>query len=402
MVTAEDTYDWSVVESYLSSIAERGHQSVLRFYLDYPTRPSGVPDYLLGDGGISEDRRYDFWDNNGISFSPDYDDPRVLEMIVDFIGALGERYDGDRRIAYLTAGLVGFWGENHTYPMNGAVEPTNPDGIDWMPSAATMDTIWTAWDDALDSTWLQARYPSASVAQHGFGLHDDSFAYSTLPTTDWHFLSLVAQAGMTDAWQQAPIGGELYPPLPTCIFSEPLDCPNADAEIAGGRDYDFSGAVAASHASWIINHQAWATGYTGADRERAVAGAASLGYDLAATAATVSNDGSAASVSLTITNRGVAPFAYDWPGEFVVLGADGAVTARVSVDAAPTGILPGATATVQAAIPVDAATNGTVAFHVPDVMPGGAPLRFANVTQDQDAAACFAIRRTKLRPEHEP
>jgi hypothetical protein len=26
-----------------------------------------------------------------------------------------------------------------------------------------------------------------------------------------------------------------------------------------------------------------------------------------------------------------------------------------------------------------------VAFHVPNVMPGGAPLRFANTTQDQDA-----------------
>lgn len=391
VVTGEDTYDWTVVESYLSSIAERGHQSVLRFFLDYPTRPTGVPDYLLGPDGISQDRRYDFWDNNGVSFSPDYDDPRVVDLIVDFIDALGERYDGDPRIAYLTAGLVGFWGENHTYPMNGAVEPTNPDGIDWMPTAATMDTIWAAWDDALDSTWLQARYPSASVAQHGFGLHDDSFAYSTLPTTDWHFLSLVQQAGMTDAWQLAPIGGELYPPLQTCIFSEPLNCPDADAEIAAGRDYDFDGAVAASHATWIIDHQAWATGYTGADRERAVAGAASLGYDLSATQASISNDGSAASVSLTITNRGVAPFAYDWPAEFVILADDGSVTARVPVDAALSSIQPGASTTVQASIPVDAATAGTVAFRIPNVMPGGVPLRLANVTQDQDAAGYLSL-----------
>lgn len=391
VVTAEDSYDWTVVESYLDSIADRGHQSVLRFYLDYPTRPTGVPAYLIGEGGISQDRAYDFWDNNGVSFSPDYDDPRVLEMIVDFIGAVGEQYDGDPRIAYLTAGLVGFWGENHTYPMNGIVEPSNPEGIDWMPSQATMDTIWDAWDAALDTTWLQARYPSASVAEHGFGLHDDSFAYSTLPTAEWHFLSLVNATGMSNAWQQAPIGGELYPPLQTCIFSEPLTCPNADAEITAGRDYDFEAAVPASHATWIINHQAWATGYTGVDRERAIAGAASLGYDFTASQATISNDGSSASVSLTVTNRGVAPFAYNWPGEFALLGSDGSVLSQIAVDASLPSILPGESVTVQASIPLNGASAGTVAFRIPNVMEGGAPVRFANVTQDVDVAGYLSI-----------
>jgi hypothetical protein len=398
VVTGEDSYDWTAVENYLSSIAERGHQSVLRFYLDYPTRPTGVPAYLLGPDGISQDRTYTFWDNNGVSFSPHYDDPRVLDMITSFIDALGERYDGDPRIAYLTAGLVGFWGENHTYPMNGAVEPTNPDGIDWMPTAATMETIWRAWDEALDTTWLQARYPSAAVAEHGFGLHDDSFAYSTLPTTDWHFLSLVDAAGMTDAWQRAPIGGELYPPLQTCIFSEPLNCPNADSEIAEGRDYDFEGAVAASHATWIIDHQAWATGYTGADRERAITGAASLGYDFSATEATLGNDGRSATVSLTVTNRGVAPFAYNWPVEFALLGSDGGVISSVAVDAALPGIQPGAGATLRASIPLDGATAGTVAVRIPNVMAGGAPVRFANVSQDRDAPGYLSLAALPAAP----
>jgi LPXTG-motif cell wall-anchored protein len=393
VVTAEDTYDWTAVDNYLSSIADRGHQSVLRFYLDYPTRPTGVPSYLLGPDGISDERRYDFFDNNGVSFSPDYDDPRVVDLIVDFIAALGDRYDGDPRIAYLTAGLIGFWGEHHTYPMNGVVEPSNPDGINWMPSEATQETVWSAWNAALDETWLQARYPSTAVANHGFGLHDDSFAYSTLPTADWHFLSLVEQAGMTDTWQQVPIGGELYPPLQTCIFSEPLNCPNAAAEIADGRDYDVEAATAASHATWIINHQAWATGYTGADRTRAVSAAASLGYDLAATEATLSNTGDGASVSLTITNRGVAPFYYNWPAEFVLLDDSGAVTARAAVNVDLPSILPGTSTTVSATIPFAGPdlAGSTVAFSVPNVMQGGAPLRLANVTQDQDAVGYLSL-----------
>ncbi|MEV0951604.1 DUF4832 domain-containing protein [Promicromonospora sp. NPDC050249] len=393
VVTGEDTYDWTRVEAYLSSIAARGHQSVLRFYLDYPGRDSGVPAYLLGEGGISQERRYDFWDNNGVSFSPDYDDPRVVGLITGFIDALGERYDGDPRIAYLTAGLVGFWGEDHTYPMNGLVEPTNPEGIDWMPSAATRATIWDAWDAALDETWLQARYPTADVAAHAFGLHDDSFAYATLPTTDWHFLAQVQAAGMTEAWRTAPIGGELYPPLQTCIFSEPLDCPNAAEEIAAGRDYDVAGSTAASHASWIINHQAWATGYDGDDRERAVAAAAALGYDLAATQATLTNNGGGASVTLTLTNRGVAPFYGDWPAELVVLDDEGEVVRRTAVDADLPSIQPGASATVEASLDGGGRNlaGATVAFHVPNVMTGGEPLRFANTTQDQDAPGYLTL-----------
>jgi hypothetical protein len=35
--------------------------------------------------------------------------------------------------------------------------------------------------------------------------------------------------------------------------------------------------------------------------------------------------------------------------------------------------------------------GATVAFHVPNVMAGGAPLRFANTTQDQDAPGYLTL-----------
>ena len=38
--------------------------------------------------------------------------------------------------------------------------------------------------------------------------------------------------GEDKAWQNVPIGGEVYPPLQTCIFSQPLNCPGAEAEKA--------------------------------------------------------------------------------------------------------------------------------------------------------------------------
>jgi len=393
VVTGDGTYDWTAVESRLDAIAERGHQSVFRFYLDYPGQDSGVPDYLLGPDGISQDRAYDFFDNDGRSFSPDYDDPRVVDMIVDFVTAFGEEYDGDPRVGYVTAGLIGFWGEDHTYPVDGVVSDENPTGEDWMPSQATRETIWEAWDAALDDTWLLARYPSQAVKGHGFGLHDDSFAYATLPTTDWHFLTKVIEEGMQDTWQQAPIGGELYPPLQNCLFDDPLSCPDAAAEIPQGRDYNFADSVTQTHISWMMNHQAWSTGYTGATRERAVAAAASLGYDLAATQATVSSSGTTVDVALDLTNRGVAPFYYDWPASMVLLDAQGAVLAEAPVAANLPALQPGLTTTVSATLTagdVDL-TGATVAFTVPNVMDGGLPLRFANETQDADLEGYLSL-----------
>lgn len=386
VVTGEDAYDWEAVEQRLDAIAERGHQSVFRFYLDYPGQESGVPDYLLGEDGINQERTYDFHDNAGISFSPDYDDPRVVDLLVDFIGAFGERFDGDPRVGYVTAGLFGFWGEHHTYPVEGEVSEENPSGENWMPSQETQDLVWNAWDDALDQTWLLARYPSPSVAGHGFGLHDDSFAYATLPTTDWHFLSRVNVEGMQDAWQTAPIGGEIYPPLQNCLFDDPLTCPNAADEIAQGRDLDFDGSVTASHISWMMNHQAWATGYTGQEHENAVAAAASLGYDLSVTEATVTNRGESVDVEVSLTNRGVAPFYGDWPVSVVALDDAGEIVAQVDVDADLPGLLPDGVRSVTATLSGDAArlAGSTVALTVANPMAGGLPLRFANETQDVD------------------
>ncbi|KRC43029.1 hypothetical protein ASE15_03485 [Oerskovia sp. Root22] len=400
VVTGEDTYDWTAVESRLDANAERGHQSVFRFYLDYPGQNSGIPDYLLGPDGISQERTYDFYDNDGRSFSPDYDDERVVSLIVDFITALGERYDGDPRIGFITAGLIGFWGEDHTYPMEGVVSAENPDGEDWMPSQVTRETIWNAWDDALDQTWLLARYPSRSVKSHGFGLHDDSFAYATLPTTDWHFLSKVIAEGMDGAWKHAPIGGELYPPLQDCIFTDPLTCPGAADEIAAGRDLNFEDSVTASHISWMMNHQAWASGYTGQTRERATAAAASLGYDLAATEATLTNTGSSVEVSLDLVNRGVAPFYYDWPAKMVLIDAENTILAETSIAAHLPDLLPGGTSTLTATLPT--ATRDLagirVAFAMPNVMAGGLPLRFANVTQDEDLEGYLTLGAVPAPP----
>ena len=160
VVTGRDTYDFTKVDALLDAIASRGHQAVIRFSLDTPGKETGMPQYLI-DAGTDTSRTYDFYDNKKISFSPNYNDPKVQEMLLHFVTALGDKYDGDPRISYITAGLYGFWGEEHTYPYNGYVNDQNPKAINWMPSDEFRARLVEAWDEAFDDTFVQNRYPTA-------------------------------------------------------------------------------------------------------------------------------------------------------------------------------------------------------------------------------------------------
>ena len=380
VVTGRDTYDFTKVDAMLDSIASRGHQAAIRFYLDTPGKESGMPQYLI-DGGTDQSRRYDFEGNKKISFSPNYDDPNVKEMLLHFVDALGDKYDGDPRIAYITAGLYGFWGEEHTYPYNGYVNEQNPDAINWMPSDEFRAQLVEAWDDAFDETFIQNRYPTEATKAHGMGYHDDSFGYATLEGVSWHFIPKLKKQGEADAWQHAPIGGELYPSFQKCAFSEPLNCPSKDQ----GRDYKALESIQKAHATWLINQHAFSTGYTGAELTRAKAASAAMGYTLQATRTSVTYNQVKATVVVEITNTGVAPFYATWPLEVVLVDSKGAIVATQTIESPLPSVLPGQTGTVTARFTLpsqyranDSARELTAAIRVVNPLPNGAPVAFAN------------------------
>ena len=377
VMTGPDTFDWAAMDTALDDIASRGHQTALRFYLDYPGRPSGVPQFLL-DGGLVT-RTYDDYGNNGVSVSPDYDDPALRAALDAFVAALGARYDGDARVGFVQAGLIGFWGEWHTYPYNGdAGKP------DWMPSDATQLEVLTDFVSAFHTTRLMVRNPNAMNADLPIGYHDDSFALETKTSPlGWHFMDNMAAAGATDKWQTQPIGGELRPELQGCIFSA-TGCP----VLEEGGDNDFPGSVEQTHASWLIDHYAFQTGYTGAEKETALKAAQSLGYSFRVTSALLppAATGGRATVGVEIANRGVAPFYYDWPITLALIDRTGAVAKTVATDWTVSSVASGASVRFEADIDVRdvAAGRYTVVAQVTNPMPGGLPVRFANAGQDAD------------------
>ncbi|MDA8743437.1 hypothetical protein N9N28_02280, partial [Rubripirellula amarantea] len=113
LMIQEHQYDWKPLETLLDDISSRGKQAVIRIYMEYPGKSKGIPEYLVRDGLTV----HEYVNENTAPLppakiiTPDYEDPRLRKAIQNFIAAFGKKYDGDARLGYITAGLLGTWGE---------------------------------------------------------------------------------------------------------------------------------------------------------------------------------------------------------------------------------------------------------------------------------------------------
>ena len=363
VMSGPHTFDWRPLDRQLRDIAARGHQAVFRFYLDYPTEPSGIPAYLL-KAGLAVHTYTDY--DNASSVSPNYDDPRLRTAMVTFIKALGRRYDGDSRIGFVEVGLLGFWGEWHTYPHG-----------DWTPSLTTDDLVLRTFVSAFHRIKLLVRLPVDPLTIFPVGYHDDSFAYSTVANGNGNFMDMLGSYNLLNAWRTEPIGGELRPELQQCIWQTPS---------CEGPPADYDAAVDATHASWLLNQGVFDRTLPPAEHALALAGDRRLGYELFVTEVLLSGGRADAPITIAVRvrNTGRAPFYYAWPAE-LALARGGRVAATWQTNWHIETILPGqpdVQLTSTPATPHVAAGRYDVVLRVANPMPGGPPLRFANRTQD--------------------
>lgn len=372
VMTGPTNFNWAPLERLLDDIASRGCQSVFRVYMEYPRKPSGVPDYL-SKAGV----KIRAWTNTNtqpfppaLDHTPDYEDPRLRAALTNFIAALGARYDGDPRVGYITAGLLGTWGEWHCHPHS-----------EWFASKAVQAEVMDAYEAAFKRTPVLLRYPAgendkehASNGQRKFGYHDDSFAWATLETRlkkdNWFYLAGLRKAGPAAVarWKSAPIGGEIRPELWPCLWK-------AEGCQQG---QDFAQCVRETHATWLMDTST-SSPLAPDERERALAAARSLGYELQVVQATASLTGHRLEVSVTITNRGIAPFYASWPVQLMAIDSAGGESVAELPFALNT-LLPTATKTRFVAFDLAKISSGevTLLLGVPNPLKGGHPLRFAN------------------------
>lgn len=308
-----DSFDWSIVDNALNEIASYGNQAAIRFYMEYPggtgSHPADAVPHCF-DGKVTY-RNNAYWGTT----SPDYDSPFLLNALGEFIAAYGARYDGDPRIGFINLGLVGLWGEWHTWPYD--TDTTGDSYPNFMPTDAHAAQIIQDYDNAFSRTKLEVRYPTSGAGAANnldVGYHDDSFCYRegsplagvTLPQSlggaDYAQLQLELNEGTENKWITDSMGGEVRPEIQSSVFSS---WPGGS-----GQADNIRACIELEHTTWKIDEGSQSYSPTDPNVGAAVR---LMGYDLGVTDAYFKNSASGtATVGVKMTNDGVAPFYYPW------------------------------------------------------------------------------------------
>jgi hypothetical protein len=318
-------YNWSIIDSMLAETAGYGNQAAIRVYMTYPggtgSHPANaIPPCFNGNVATRTDTQWNV-------VHPDYDSPYLINALKNFIAAFGARYDGDPRLGFIHLGLVGLWGEWHTWPY----DTDTGDGLpNYMPTDANGAQLIAAFDAAFNTTKVELRYPDAAggaANTRDIGYHDDSFCYRegsplqgvTLPASlggaSYAQLQRNIATGTENKWITSSIGGELRPEIQSSAFQY---WPNGSGQVD-----NLKACIELTHATWMINEQSG--GYAAGDANVAAA-LRLMGYNLTVNNTYFANTASGTTnVGVQISNTGVAPFYYPWTMTLGLKNSAGAV-----------------------------------------------------------------------------
>lgn len=307
---------------------------ILRIVLDYPSDtphldiPDWVYDEINGDGTHYEEVI-------GKGFSPNYNNPILIERHKQLIRALGERYDKDPGVAFIALGSLGHCGEWHAYSSSHITIP--------FPTMEISDQYVQHYLDAFPNKKLLNRRPYPIAKDNNIGLYNDVFGTvsSTNDFNDWFengYHSLLAGdvviPAMPDFWKHAPSGGEFSSGSDVLSF---LDNDQIDEIIEMARR---------SHISWLgpppLSEEEL-TPEVKANMERLLR---EMGYRLRVESAAfpqMKAQGSILKVTLDMVNEGIAPFYYDWPVELSLSDMNGRIVSSSRVRGLINTWLPGNT-----------------------------------------------------------
>jgi hypothetical protein len=395
LVKNYDEFDWKPLEQLLDDIASRGHQAVLRIFLEYPGKQGVIPQFLVKDG--LKVHKWLYTETQPLPpapiETPDYEDKNLRKSLKSFLAAFGKKYDGDPRIGFITAGLLGSWGEWHTYPK-----------AELFASKTVQSEVMDAYEAAFKTTPVLLRYPAgdntfqkAKNANRRFGYHDDSFAWATLDTgrkqDNWFYMPALKAAG-PDAeikWKSQPIGGEIRPEA----WGKAFDDKPGMKEVQ-----NFRACVETTHATWLMDSGMFEKKQKADRIKRAEEQVRRMGYEFHCPGVTISEvKGGQLDVKLEIENHGVAPFYYDWKSEWALL-ADKQAVKTWTASGKLTGLLPGDKPRVWSeSLDLSEVKSGSykLAVRVPNRLKTGHPLKFANKTQDADVMGWLTLGEVAVK-----
>jgi hypothetical protein len=312
----EGHYRFDRLDDKLDRPLAKGKPIVLRIWLDYPARPTGVPKWLRDQG-----LKMTPYSEYGGGLSPDYENADLKRGLSDFIGALGKRYGENKRVAFVELGLLGHWGEWHTYPRT-----------ELFASFATQKLVVDSMQKAFPHTHLLGRYPDYKALEAPWmGFHDDMIPDDTDAGPDWNFLPKMIAGGMASNWKVAPMGGEMTP---------------FNAKRLLTKDWGkLTSAVKKGHFTFIAGYcPVIEQNVDLAFKHRSDDLARLLGYSFRLERANFPHSAARSRVwrfEIEAANVGVAPFYYQWPVQLAMLRPDGVLAQAVTLKVDIRSWLPG-------------------------------------------------------------
>ena len=291
VVNADGEYDWSKIDRILDAIAGRNHQAILRFYYVYVGKETTVPDCIR--------KRADYEETVGKSENKkthfcDWSNQALQEFTLEFYTRFADRYDDDRRIAFLQTGF-GLWAEYHIYSGPRKMGKTFPTKEYQERFLKHMDQQfsnlpWSISIDAADYDYTPLEDNEELLALD-FGVFDDSFLCKPHPkenAVNWKILD-------PNRWKRQPGGGEFS-------YYNMKDQKKALTD-AGPNGVPFEVAARQFHITYMIgNDQPRFQSI-----ERIKSAGMATGYRFRVTSATVQGD----VLRLRVTNEGIAPIYRD-------------------------------------------------------------------------------------------
>jgi len=201
----KNIYDFASIESDNRFLycRDNGIRLILRVILDYPGKKDGIqiPQWLYdetgGDGTWYEN------DSGKRGYSPNYENPILIEAHRRMIEAIGQRYGRDPLIAFIQLGSLGQYGEWYVPAQAGR-----------MPSAAVTAQYVQHYRTAFPDKVLLFRRPVSQMRGMTAGLYNDMIGdvKQTQRWLDWIVMGSDTEfqdmAAMPDFWRKGPSGGE--------------------------------------------------------------------------------------------------------------------------------------------------------------------------------------------------
>ena len=212
-----DVFDFNYLEKVTSRPGTSERHLILRLYCDWygEDEASDGPDWLYSEQGVARLK------NANGKYVTDFNDPNFIKEAIQAIEQLINYYDNDPRIYSLQIGVLGYWGEWHTYGY----------GETFNISENSKKQILDTFKSKTKLTNIMGRYPwrEPLSSSGGIGYHNDYFK----PVN--HSYEFDEAINDNKLWLEGPIGGEVPPDILNTEYEEMYSSPRGLSMIETGH-----------------------------------------------------------------------------------------------------------------------------------------------------------------------